>query len=70
MRFQTSALKAESGRNNPLQYLGLEPESVSRLAFQCDALPAELSPELWLEGRQSLSLELGPEGRKSLSLEL
>ena len=44
--FHTSALKVESGRSTPLPHLGLEPESVSRLAFQCDALSAELSLEL------------------------
>ena len=39
-----SAQEADSGGKIPLPYLGLEPASVLRLAFQSDALPTELFP--------------------------
>ena len=41
-----SALKVDrgSGNKNPRPHRGLAPASASRLAFQSDALPTELSP--------------------------
>ena len=42
-----SKLKVDSGSKNPLLHHGLEPESVLRLSFQSDAVPAELSPPLY-----------------------
>ena len=47
---QRKALKAESllwEKKQQLLHQGLEPESVLRLSFQSDALPAELSPSLY-----------------------
>ena len=39
-----SALKVDSGKENPLPNRGLEPEPVLRRAFQSDAVLTELFP--------------------------
>ena len=48
-----SALEADSGRKNPLSHRGLEPASVSSLAFRSGALPTELSLLAQRRGRGS-----------------